>query len=402
MREDARPRGADSLSARSSPAEARERYRSLFTHIPQAAFALDREGRLQAANPEGCRRAGYTEPEMIGMSFLTMVAEEDHERALAAFQEVLAGRPRTLECRLHRADGEHVDTRLTVIPVVVGGEVTGVHGVVDDVTARKQELRDLEEARRVAVEASLAKSIFLSNVSHELRTPLAAMVAALEMLEDVDLPPPGAPLLATAQRAGERLRRLVDDVVDFHALSKAEARSEPAPFDPRQVVVAAVAAVAPAAEATGLTLAIEVAEPVPVRLVGDAPRFAQALDILLDNAVKFTARGRVRVRVGEVPATGRKHGRHRSDDANEGPLCVLRVEVSDTGIGVTPEQHSVLFDPFVQGDGSVTRRYAGTGLGLAILRELVGLMGGTYGLTSTPGAGTTVELILPFQAVAPA
>jgi PAS domain S-box-containing protein len=364
-----------------SPEEGYARYRSLFVHTPHAAFSLDLEGRYEAVNPAACALTGYTEDEFLAMRFEEVIHPDDEKRVVAAFHRIVAREPVTVECGVRRKDGSRVEVALTGVPVVVGDEVVGVHGVAQNISDRHHAFRELEAARQVAEDANVAKSLFLANVSHELRTPLAGTVAALEMLEDIDMPFIGHQLLGAAQRGGERLQRLVDDLLDFISLASASARLRTDLFDPRETLRSVVEALTPEAEERGLTITVDVDPRVPEKLLGDPPRLARIADILLENAVKFTDEGGVAVRCLVV-----------GEDADSVSVCL---EVSDTGIGISPERHATLFDPFVQGDGSMTRRHGGTGLGLAILREMVLLHRGTYRLVSAPGQGTTVAVTIP-------
>ncbi|WP_110180538.1 PAS domain-containing sensor histidine kinase [Nocardioides solisilvae] len=370
--------------AGSSLEEDRERYRSLFLHTPHAAFALDLDGCYQAVNPASTALTGYTEDEFLAMGYDEVIHPDDLQRVVDTFREVAAGHPATVACGVRRKDGARVEVEITGVPVIVDGRVIGVHGVAQDVTERNRALRELETARKVAEEANDAKSLFLANVSHELRTPLAAAVAALELLEDVPMPDLGKNLVATVQRSGDRLSRLVDDLLDFIDLATGRAKLHLARFEPRATLAQLTEIFAPEAAARGLEMSVEIDPEVPDVLLGDAPRLNWMAYILLENALKFTDEGGIRVRCRVVGGLG----------APDEPVDVC-LEVADTGIGISPERQGLLFDPFVQGDGSMTRRHGGTGLGLAIFRELVTLHGGSYALTSEVGVGTTVSVTVP-------
>lgn len=363
-------------------------YRSLFNHVPHATFFVDLAGRCRAINPASCSMTGYSEAEFLTLRFDAIVHPDDLPDVVAAFRDVVAREPRTLECRVLHKDGAIVEVTLTGVPVIIDGEVTGVHGVAEDVTIRNQALRELEEARRVAEgaqrvaeEANAAKSLFLANISHELRTPLAGNLAALELLQEVgELSPQGDKLLSTALRSGKKLARLVDDLLSLSQHQTGGIKVDPEAFDMRDVLDSALAEVTAAVRTCGLTLAVQVAGDVPVRMVGDHVRISQVLSNVLDNALKFTEHGSISVAVDVAQS--------RPHDLD------LRIRVSDTGIGIAPEHLDQLFDPFMQGDPSMTRRFGGAGLGLPICRDLVQLMSGSINIDSEPEVGTTVTVVL--------
>ncbi|WP_134739975.1 ATP-binding protein [Nocardioides sp. 503] len=346
--------------------ETSERYRSLFEYHPNAVFSLDLEGRFTSANPSSQLLSGYSEAELQGMLFTDLLPPEELEPTLAAFLRLLDREPQRFEVGfLHKA-GHLVDLSVTGLPIIVEDELVGAYGIAEDVTARNRMRADLDDARRAAEEASNAKSLFLANMSHEIRTPLTSVLAAAEMLSDTALDDQQRRLAAVMDRQGAQLLRLVDEILDFSRIEAGKADLVRLPYKLREVVAQAVGTQTAAAADKGLELTLEVADELDDAATGDAARLAQVLTNLVGNAVKFTEAGSVRVEVGPGP---------------RGPAgASVLVSVTDTGIGVTPEQRGRLFTSFSQADPSITRRYGGTGLGLAICKELVTLMGGEIGL----------------------
>ncbi len=246
---------------------------------------------------------------------------------------------------------------------------------------------ELKEAQQHAETANEAKSRFLATMSHEIRTPMNAVIGYLDLLVHGPLPDEQRGFAMQAGAAGRHLLGLIDNVLDFSKIEAGQMDLETIPFDVRDLVTAVVNASAPEAARKGLKLAHAVAAGIPSPVLGDPTRLRQVLFNLVNNAVKFTPQGGVNISV--QPAGG--------------PVPRLRFTVSDTGIGITPEQQARLFQLFTQADNSMVRRYGGTGLGLAISRRIVERMGGHLQVHSTPGQGATFsfELSLPVAPAAP-
>ena len=238
----------------------------------------------------------------------------------------------------------------------------------------------LEERTREAEEASRAKSMFLANISHEIRTPINAVLGFCTLLQRGILQPRQRDHVAKINGAGISLLRLINDLLDFSKNEAGKLTLETSEFDLRATIRAQVQMVSDTPLARDLLIETRIADDIPARLIGDDMRLGQVLLNLLGNAIKFTERGTITVSAELLGI--------------DGDMASIRCTVSDTGIGMTPEQQSRLFTSFTQADNSTTRRFGGTGLGLAICRQIIEQMGGWIRVESEPGVGSAFCFLL--------
>jgi two-component system sensor histidine kinase/response regulator len=249
-------------------------------------------------------------------------------------------------------------------------------------------INELVEARETALEASRVKSQFLANMSHEIRTPMNGVLAMAQLLLRATLEPKQQECAQTIYRSAEHLLNVINDILDFSKIEAGEMRLEKADFDLDSCIESVIEMIAHLAEEKGIELNILVDCSVPKKLVGDSGRLKQVLLNLAGNAIKFTDRGQVLVHVTV------KQGNRLADGRQEARLLF---SVRDTGIGISAEGQTKLFQSFSQVDDSPTRPYGGTGLGLAICKQLVDMMGGEIGVRSLLGSGSTFWFTVPLE-----
>ncbi|MDO8883805.1 PAS domain S-box protein [Pseudotabrizicola sp.] len=291
---------------------------------------------------------------------------------------------RDMRLRIDMADGREKVISVNAAVLPDPGMTARVVCTITDVTAAARSEDDLRGAIHRAEAASGAKSQFLANMSHELRTPLNGVLGMAELLAEGALDPRHRIMLDAIRESGEHLLSVVNDILDLAKIESGKLALDLAPMRPRELVSRIEAMHGLAARRKEIGLNVTLGPGSDTLRIADSKRLLQVLHNLIGNAVKFTETGAVTVTIEE-------------DIARSGHLIIA---VADTGIGMSEDQTAVVFDDFIQADGSITRRFGGTGLGLPIVRRLVALMEGEIDLTSSFGKGTTVTVTLPMPPVA--
>ncbi len=281
-----------------------------------------------------------------------------------------------------RADGSEFPAEIALHSMKLDGK-TFIQAIIRDDTAQRETAAALQAAHDEAVAAAELKSQFVANVSHEIRTPMNGIIGMTHLLLDTALEPRQREYAESVSRSAESLLRIINDLLDFSKIEAGRLTVEHIPFDLDLLLKDIVELYQPRAQAKGLALVLDRREQAPQWVHGDPLRLRQILLNLLDNAIKFTDHGEIRLVVERRRANGRDG---------------FRFTVRDTGIGIPAHARERIFEAFAQADGSTSRRYGGTGLGLTICRQLADLMGGSISVESRPRQGSAFHLDLPLEA----
>ncbi|MEZ4526897.1 MAG: response regulator [Desulfobacterales bacterium] len=365
--------------------ESEEKYRSIFENLTEGFFQSTPGGRLLTVNPAMVRFMGYgSEIEMIENiadikeQFYVNPRDRDEFRRRIETE----GSVRSFETRFYRKDGNIIDVSLNARLIrEENGAPLFYEGMLQDITQRKRS-EELKIAKEAAEAATKAKSNFLANMSHEIRTPMNAIIGLTELALRTEMNPRLGDYLNKIHTSAHSLLGLINDILDFSKIEAGRMELENNPFSLRTVMDSLSDMFSGKVAEKGIEMVIHIAADVPCALTGDSLRLSQILINLTNNAVKFTEKGEVVIRVSQIRA--------------EGERVRLRFEIADTGIGIDRDFLPFLFTSFSQADASTTRKYGGTGLGLTICRQLVRLMKGDIRAESRAGQGSVFSFTAEF------
>jgi two-component system sensor histidine kinase/response regulator len=370
--------------------ESEEKFRNIIENMQDYVLVATVDGAVTLANPSAVKMLGYeSERDLLGKDLGQTVGAIPRERERLKRALAGSGFVRNYRMRFKKRDG----TSLLVeenIRLVRGpdGNPVAIEGIGRDMTERIQAEEELRLAKEAAEAATRARTQFLANMSHEIRTPMNGVIGMTNLLLDTELTAVQREYAETLRTCGESMLALINDILDFSKIDAKKLTFEILDFDLREAVQDALALVNESAQTKKIALAGIVPPEVPTQLRGDPGRLRQILTNLVSNAVKFTEGGEVTVRVAKE---------------DERPTQVmLRFEVKDTGIGISPEAQGRLFKAFSQADNSTTRKYGGTGLGLAVSKQLVEMMSGQIGVESKAGEGSTFWFTVLLEKQSPA
>ena len=359
-----------------------EQLRVLANVAPIGIFQLDRDNRILYVNSHWSEMTGISSEAAIGRTWNDL-AETQRGGAVSEIIELVDDQPSSAHRFEIHLPGEPARILLatSVRASDAEGRFEGGVGIVADVTAETEAKVAMATARDAADEASRLKSDFLANMSHEIRTPMNGVIGLTELLLETDLDARQRDYALAVRRSGEALLEIINGILDFSKVEAGKLEIVHDRFGLRVVVDDVVDLLAGSAQRKGLELVVVYERSIPEVVIGDPGRLRQVLINLVGNALKFTHQGEVVLRVA---ASG------SGDDS------AIRFTISDTGDGIGPDKIESIFQPFVQADTSTTRKYDGTGLGLAISAQLVHLMEGEYGVSSTLGMGSTFWFSIPY------
>ncbi len=375
------------------------KWHGLIEALPQFVWITTAEGQCEYMSPPWAQYTGVAPDDLLGTGWLSTLHPED-QQSVQEFRAAAEGKAQAydFEYRIRSKEGVYRWFVARGRPVfAAGGEITHWIGTSTDIDDQKhseevleravaERTAELAQARDRAERAGQVKSEFLATMSHEIRTPMNGVIGMADLLMQTPLTSEQTYLLDTIQSSGQALLSIIDDILDFSKIEAGRMELQSTSFHLDWLLQEAVRLLRPTAAAKDLQLIYTLDPALPSEVTGDPGRLRQVLLNLLSNAIKFTASGSVTLTVSGVDAF-----------ANQ-PL--MRFSVHDTGIGISPEQQLGLFQPFNQADNSTTRRFGGTGLGLTIVKRLVELMGGTIGVSSSLGQGSTFWFDIPLPASA--
>ena len=370
-------------------ADSEERLRQFFEHSPDAVFVLEKNGSIVAANSYACKSTKMKKAKLLSKTIHELLPATFHDAMDGNMRIWFSGEPHQCEGVSRASDGAITPIEMTgTLLDLDGRKVLQIHA--RDITLRKEAEEKLHTARQMAEQskemaetASQAKSEFLANMSHEIRTPINGIVGMVQLLADTPLTAEQKNCTETIQQSTHGLLKIINHVLDISKIEAGQMDLDTSTTDLRALCASLHARFHLQAKQADVVLRCGCTGNVPLAVESDEGLLEQVLVNLVGNALKFTHRGSVTLNI-ECP---------RKTPAG----AELNFQVIDTGIGISKEKQKTIFEKFTQADGSTKRMYGGTGLGLAISKQLVELMGGTIGIISTHGHGSTFffSLVLP-------
>jgi PAS domain S-box-containing protein len=358
--------------------ESEERYRLLVENSHDIIYLITADGILTFVSPAWTTLLGHSAQNVTGQAFQNFVHPDDS----VAFKQFLdlvikTGQQQDgIEYRVQHKKGAWFWHTTSAVPLKnESGSVVGFYGIARDITEHKRTEEELLQAKVDAEAANRAKSVFLANMSHEIRSPMNGIVGTAQLLKMTNLDEEQREYVDLLKVSGKNLLLLINDILDLSKIEAHKVELEARNFDIQTEILDTVTLISRSAQEKCLRLETIIDPDVPRFLNGDAERLRQVLTNIIGNAIKFTQEGSVTIHVQKV--------------CEEVTSATLKFMIHDTGIGIAADKLNMIFEPFTQADSSTTRYYGGTGLGLTISRQLAELMGGSIGVESEEGKGST-------------
>lgn len=363
----------------------RQAYKTLVETAPDIIYRVNAEGFFTYVNPIGFAISGFSEDEVYNMQYIDVV-REDFKKRVGAFyiKQVRDKRESTyLEFPLENKHNQEIWVGQKVQLIYKDGEYDGILAIARDITEIRRIREDLKKAKIEAEASSKAKEAFLANMSHEIRTPMNAIIGMSRLLKQTSINSEQAKYLNAISTSSSNLIVLINDILDLSKIESGKLELEQLGFSLSDMLDGLFYAQKLLADQKGIEFHYTVDSDIPNALFGDPYRLNQILTNLINNAIKFTPKGRVELSVKLAQSTKE--------------TFIIEFRVKDTGIGISRENLNSIFDAFSQADTSITRKFGGTGLGLAITRHLVSMMSGELDVQSTAGVGTEFKVRIPLK-----
>jgi PAS domain S-box-containing protein len=352
-------------------AESEDKYRTYISNSPDVIYVVNAEGKYIEVNESACRVTGYSQEELLSKHSYDSTHPDSIEKAGADFETLKKNGRISAEYLFSKKDGSRYYMQLDAVKVNDNMFI----GFGKETTERRLQEEQLKSAKLQAEAANTAKSQFLANMSHEIRTPMNGVMGMLQLLQMTDLTKEQADYLGVSMTSSESLLKVINDILDYSKIEAGKLRIEKIQFNLLEFLNEIEIMFKPSVLNKELTLNMFIEENVPHRLVGDPFRLRQVLSNLIGNAIKFTQKGRIDVKIRMLEESNNK--------------VTIEWIVQDTGIGLSSHNLKTIFNSFSQADNSTTRQYGGTGLGLAISKGIVEKMKGEIWAESKEGEGSS-------------
>lgn len=346
----------------------------------------DTDGKVSWINEALENILGYNNEDVVGKSLVDLVKGEDTDMELLEIVREKASRlePFNIEYKVYRKDGAEIWISVANTPIY--NQITNQHTqveIINDITQRKEAEMQLLASREEALRLSKAKESFVSVMSHEIRTPLNAVIGLANILNDEDKLPGQEQSINLLKFSADNLLNLINDILDFNKIEVGKMELENKRLDVRSLLKDIVASMQFKTDSKPIKIAYHIDKETPRLVRGDKTRLYQILVNLINNAIKFTEEGKVEINVSLAPEVDNK--------------ITLNFKITDTGIGISAEKLTAIFEPFTQAESNTTRKYGGSGLGLSISKKLINLFGGEIAVKSELGVGTEFSFNLKFN-----